>query len=251
MSARQAFLEHYLRYLGVPAASREREQTVFVCPRREDPICVHTFALAIGTFLRDGPVVSVAPRHAESLRERLAGRVPDDLEDLRLVLDDAFADALGLYWAKRMVRLTVGFEELVRPEALGRVRALREEDRDRWIRFQNLDRAPRFLQKAWAVKTREIRDGRHFVIAADGEIVSAAFVSDLHDGGGNIAVGTRPEHRRRGYGRAVVAAAASWCHERDTVPVYWADLANRPSIALAESLGFLRVAEEIAVTQRR
>jgi len=56
---------------------------------------------------------------------------------------------------------------------------------------------------------------------------------------GFAAIEVDPEHRRRGYSRAVMAALVSWAHERGATRAYLEVMAdNQPALALYASLGF-------------
>jgi hypothetical protein len=58
-----------------------------------------------------------------------------------------------------------------------------------------------------------------------------------------IAVGVEPGYQQRGMGKAVVAYAIADILRQGKVPVYWPDsLENKASYALADSLGFQKVA---------
>jgi RimJ/RimL family protein N-acetyltransferase len=92
-------------------------------------------------------------------------------------------------------------------------------------------------------------EGGVFVLRADdGTIVSEAGIKEIGDTGDilEIAVGTEEGHRQRGYGKAVVARAMAEIIDRGAVPTYVPNrLSNEASYALAESLGFENVGEEL------
>jgi RimJ/RimL family protein N-acetyltransferase len=67
----------------------------------------------------------------------------------------------------------------------------------------------------------------------------------------SIGVLTHPEHRRRGHGKAVVGAAMSDAFSQGFLVLYRTLLANRASVALAESLGCRDYARFLAVHLRR
>lgn len=73
----------------------------------------------------------------------------------------------------------------------------------------------------------------------DGVIVSVAYVVTSTDGFADLGVDTRSTHRRRGHARAVLGALASAVIASGRTPVMGALDANRESIALADSLGFV------------
>lgn len=90
---------------------------------------------------------------------------------------------------------------------------------------------------------RNFDGGGYVVRADDGSIAAYAGIKNkglLQE----IAVGTEPDYRRRGMGKAVVAAAVAQILHNGRVPVYWPDsVENLASYQLAYALGFQKVAE--------
>lgn len=85
--------------------------------------------------------------------------------------------------------------------------------------------------------------GTYAIFDQDNQIVSCAGIKD-HGFINEIAVGTEPEHRKKGMGKAVVACAVADILSRDRIPVYVPDsLTNDGSYALARSLGFEKIGE--------
>ena len=84
----------------------------------------------------------------------------------------------------------------------------------------------------------EFSGGTYVIFDPDDQILSWAGIKD-HGAINEIAVGTVPEHRRRGLGKAAVACAVADILSRGRVPVYVPDaVTNQGSYALARSLGF-------------
>jgi RimJ/RimL family protein N-acetyltransferase len=54
----------------------------------------------------------------------------------------------------------------------------------------------------------------------------------------DIGVLTHPAFRRRGLGRAVVAAICRWCGTRAVLPLYRCDAENAGSRGVAQAVGF-------------
>jgi RimJ/RimL family protein N-acetyltransferase len=71
-----------------------------------------------------------------------------------------------------------------------------------------------------------------------GEVVAAASLNWQSPHFGEIAVQTRPQNRRQGWGRSVVAALTQHLLDSGRVPLYVVAEDNLPSIQLAEALGF-------------
>jgi GNAT superfamily N-acetyltransferase len=72
-----------------------------------------------------------------------------------------------------------------------------------------------------------------------GEIVASAALNWQSPTFAEIAVFTRPDQRRQGWGRSVVAAMVQELLDSGRVPLYVVAEENQPSIQLAESVGFV------------
>ena len=242
------FREHHRRFLGIVEDEFDAGRRVFSCPWRGHPICFHAFTAAIATEWRGEVVLSVRPQDLAEMEEAYGGGpIPALGEALREDLDARFRERLMVPGVSSMYRYTVRPDWLRWPAGTDDVKALGPGDRRLFAEFV-ANRAQ--LGRAWKLREEQFRDRRFFGVWSDGARAGYAEVSDLHVGGGNIAVAIRPSQRRRGHGRAAVAWAARWCLERDVVPVYWVQADNTPSIALAESLGFRRQTEEVTVKYR-
>lgn len=71
------------------------------------------------------------------------------------------------------------------------------------------------------------------------ELVAAASLNWQSPYFGEIAVNTKPQYRRRGWGRSVVAAMAQHLLESGRIPLYAVAEENKASIQLAEAVGFV------------
>lgn len=71
------------------------------------------------------------------------------------------------------------------------------------------------------------------------ETVATASLNWLSPHFGEIAVMTKPEHRRQGWGRSVVSALSSYLLENGRTPLYAVSESNSASLQLASSLGFV------------
>lgn len=80
------------------------------------------------------------------------------------------------------------------------------------------------------------RLGLGFVVLQDGEPVSGASSYASFDGGIEIEIDTKPEHRRLGLASACGASLISECLARNLYPSW--DAQNAHSLALAEKLGY-------------
>ena len=63
----------------------------------------------------------------------------------------------------------------------------------------------------------------------------------------HVGVVTHPDHRGRGYGRAVVSATTAQALADGFIVLYQTALVNRPSVALATGLGYREYATHLAV----
>jgi GNAT superfamily N-acetyltransferase len=89
----------------------------------------------------------------------------------------------------------------------------------------------------------EFSGGTYAVLNGEGRILAWAGIKD-HGSINEIAVGTDPQHRRQGLGKAVLSWAVAEILARGRVPVYVPDaLDNAASYALARSLGFEKIGE--------
>lgn len=90
-----------------------------------------------------------------------------------------------------------------------------------------------------AKEVDEAAGGVRWAILRDGRIASRLLVQRVSEHLAEVAdVCTRRELRRRGYGAAVVQQVVRRLHERGLTATYSVHPSNRPSIRLAESVGF-------------
>lgn len=78
--------------------------------------------------------------------------------------------------------------------------------------------------------------GLGFVAVCDGETVCGASTYNYFDGGIEIEIGTKTEHRRKGIAAACAARLILECLDRGLYPSW--DAANSMSAALAQKLGY-------------
>jgi GNAT superfamily N-acetyltransferase len=238
-------------FLGIDPVLVDAGESVFPCERRAQPFGSWFRQVLISTVSGDALVHSVAPEFAADLAG-IAAELPSAISDEALfILDDFFVERIRwtLLRVDSYARMTVESRDFRdRSEADVEVTALEENPRGKELFFSLLGRRGRkFKEMRWQNLREPVSQGRYFVVLSDGEIASWAAITDIDFGGGNIAVSTRAEYRKKGYGRACVAKATDWCIENDLLPIYLVAESNEPSVRLAESLGFEIRSREIVV----
>lgn len=245
------FEEHYDLFLGIDSGRVDAGEKVFPCQRRAEPFGAWFRQVLISTARGGDLVHSTAPEFADELRQ-LAGELPASIDDETMfLLDDFFVERIRwtLLRIDTYARMTIGSpDHLDRTRGDVEVVALEDNPFGKRVFFDMIGRrGQEFKSMRWRSVRELIAEGRYFVAMSDGEIASWAAITDIDFGGANIAVSTRPEHRKKGYGRACVARATGWCIENDLLPVYLVAESNMPSVRLAESLGFETRSREIVV----
>ena len=86
-----------------------------------------------------------------------------------------------------------------------------------------------------------------FLIRSGGETVAQAGVNWASPHFAELAVQTAPAARRRGWGRAVLAACSNWAVQSSRRALYVVEPQNAPSIALAESVGYVRTGARLSI----
>ena len=74
--------------------------------------------------------------------------------------------------------------------------------------------------------------------SGESEVAADASLNWQSPAFGEIAVNTRPQYRRQGWGRSVVAALSQYLIDSGRTPLYVVSEENAASIQLAESVGF-------------
>ena len=114
---------------------------------------------------------------------------------------------------------------------------------EEYLRLYALD-ARRFEPIVNVLVTRSTGPGNlpRFAIrssqSGEEEVVASATLNWQSPVFGEIAVSTRPQHRRQGWGRSVVAALSQYLIDSGRTPLYVVAEENAASMQLAESVGF-------------
>lgn len=131
--------------------------------------------------------------------------------------------------------------QMFRPYKRYEVTELRESDRDIFLSHKDWF-GP--FEGYWSESRRNTRVFTIFELDIP---VSTAYTMSNSIYAWEIAVWTREGHRRRGYGKAVVAAAVEATFASGKLPLYSASWKNAASRQLAESLGFQFYCENYAI----
>ena len=114
---------------------------------------------------------------------------------------------------------------------------------EEYLRLYALD-ARRFEPIVNVLVTRSTGPGNlpRFAIrssqSGEEEVVASATLNWQSPAFGEIAVSTRPQHRRPGWGRSVAAALSQYLIDSGRTPLYVVAEENAASMQLAESVGF-------------
>ena len=94
-----------------------------------------------------------------------------------------------------------------------------------------------------------LKRGFGYAVLADGELVSGASTMTVYDGGAEMQVATREDHRRKGLGLSCAAALIKECVRRMMRPCW--DAANPASMEMALKLGYEYKGEYITIRMSR
>ena len=244
------FYQYYQKYLGVDPERLKAGYQVFPCERRAGSFAFFYVHHLISTVIDGNVIFSISPEFAPAFDIQ---RIPilDNIvnEKLLKMIDDVFFDFLPvlLYSTRLMMRMTLDKGELVKQKKKIQVNVLSESDSTRFI-SRWIVRGKRSIEYLWNARAETVRAGRYFTVFEKDEIASSAYISDIDYQGANITVGTGLKFRNKGFGKAVVSHATEWCFSHGYRPIYQVDINNKPSIKLAESLGFRKISREVVVS---
>lgn len=244
-----AYKEHYAQFLGYKL---EQVGKVITChsPLR-DKIANHRQPLIL-SFMRNGQtVISVSSDLQNKLR-----RLSHKLSTIKLspvqwfkIVDDFIFEQYKLYHIEHFIRMTIEPENFVEIKKQDCVRPLVLSDKYLLLNQGQLPkRGKKYQDHFWEQNLKSIKESRSFGLIRSRQNLSWATVEPIDCGAGNIAVATKEDHRKKGYGKMVVSAAVQWCFDHDILPIYYVKSDNVASIALARSLGFKPKNKEIIVS---
>ena len=236
------FNAYYIKYLGISIKDLNNGKSIFKCSQREKPINNWYFQHLIITKINGMNVFSITPSMYKDFVDFITPFENMDIMQISKVLKEFFDNKLEKYTIRKMYRMTLDVApkisnipnnvlRLTKEILMNNVQAIDEEEKE----------------KLWHRKSDEVNQGRQYVILEGNKIVSYCKVSNIDCNGGNLTVYTNEKYRNKGYGSLVSIGAIKWCIEDGVVPIYWVDEKNAASIALAKSLGFKVMSEEIVV----
>jgi RimJ/RimL family protein N-acetyltransferase len=246
MDYKKQFNNYYNEYLGLSLPDFTEGERIFECEQRQKPINNWHLQHLIITTLHGIIIYSIAPKLIREFSDYMSPYLQMDFTNSTLTLQNFFDHRLVDYTIRRMYRMTIDANlirlnrnkthqnaavSLTKDIMLNNIQSDSEEEKNR----------------VWLRKKDEIEQGRQYVILEGNKIVSYCKISDIVFGGANLVVYTDENYRNKGFGKAVVIEAIHWCSKHQVSPIYWVDHNNLSSIALAKSLGFHIMAEEIVV----
>ncbi|WP_440988282.1 GNAT family N-acetyltransferase [Haloarchaeobius baliensis] len=224
----QALETYWTDQLGVPGDAFESEGVVVGETGAEAGIQV---------FVRDGTVAIGAPSpHVADCRAHAA--------DLAAVATDDPA-ALTRWVADHVTTVETvlgpayyGYTDAERFEPVASAaRVLTADDEAAYDRFRTAVPA-----EEWDAGGPAFEPGETVGVAADGQLVAAAGYEVWDEQVAHVGVVTHPDHRSRGFGRAVVSRATERALDAGLWPQYRTLDAWPWSVSLADGLGFERFA---------
>ncbi len=99
----------------------------------------------------------------------------------------------------------------------------------------------------WRSKKRFLDEGVGFCVLHDGKVVSHCLSDSVAASRCELGVGTEPDYRRLGLGRAAAAAAVAECLRRGIADIEWhSHASNRGSLAVARQIGLVELDRHVA-----
>lgn len=184
-------------------------------------------------------VISVSPTLVDSIRVRLHKQAPVsllDAENLRPLFEQPIHHTVGPSYqgyAEREHFLPISSESVRRlspneREALEQLKATCDPTE-------------------WEQSGTDRADSDLFGLFSREELVAVAHYAIWAEAAASIGVLTHPAHRGQNSGKAIVSAAMQDAFTRGYLVLYQALFANRPSVAVATTLGFQAYAQTLGV----
>ncbi len=239
--------DYYQKFLCAGSALRTNGRLVSSCERRSNQYAFYYIHHLIAANVSGEILHSVSPIFVNDYScyiQHIQAKSIDN--ELLKEIDDVFFKLLPpfAYSVKHMKRMTTTELNKHVCEDL-QITRLGESHIPEVYNLPN--RGKLYTEYMWEAKIDAVEAGQYFIGLVDGEIATSAFITDIDYRGANIAVGTRPKFRNRGYGKVIVSHLTEWCISNGYLPIYLVDSNNVPSIKLAQSLGYEVKSDEIVV----
>ncbi len=230
------FNKYYYGFLGVNDDRLHYKVMVTESIYRDKPLNNQYFYPVIVSEYNDKKICSSSSKFIDICKSRFDGSV----QSIELILDYMRIEEPS-YRLRKMRRYTIeGTEKILDTKAITMT-----EEIVRSIQFKGHMDIEKFIER----KKEVIKEGRQFIITEENTMAALALISDIYEGGCNIAVFTNEDYRKMGYGKEVVKGCVNWCKERNLVPIYLVEEENHASIKLAESVGFKLKSREWIVSK--
>lgn len=164
--------------------------------------------------------------------------------EIIFIFQNIFSNILDDFEVKEMYRMCKYTKENIeRSNAV----LLNDSTKQYFMNTGNKARDISFKEKKWNELKYILDSEMIYIVPKDNKIASMAFTSDIYNKGANIVVSTSEEHRRKGYGKMVVASLTNKVLGKELLPIYFVNVNNEASINLAKSLEYENMALEIVV----
>ena len=244
MEYSENFQRYYFKYMGITPQDLAGRKNIFSSSQRERPLNNWYFQHLIVTNVNNINVFSIVPGMYKDFKGYITPFKDMDISEMTGVLRVFFDGKFEDYSIRKMYRMTLDSapkDLMVDNIAVKLTKEILINN------LQSISINHDEINEIWCRKKNEVNQGRQYVILDKSKIVSYCKVSNIDYNGGNLTVYTQEKYRNRGYGKSVSIEAIKWCDDNGIIPIYWVDEKNATSVALAKSLGFKIMSEEIVV----
>ncbi len=226
---KESYLTYYQKYLN-----HNTQTAVVSCEQRRRPLNEHYYYYVIATEIEGKEIYSVHPElYSSFMRIKRQDSIQKTLEVFQLKHPSlTLRHFYRMSLRKNMKMLNNEAKVFTKEDLENSIQSLTEEEKTLHRKRQQ----------------RYIEQKNKFIVKKDGQIAAIARITDVDHGGGNIAVYSNPEFRRKGYGQMVARKCIDWCADHNLIPIYLVDVDNTASVKLAKSLGFTCYSKEYALS---
>lgn len=226
--------KHYKEFIGIDTNEFNSGKRIFQCNYRDLPLNNRYFYPIIKTNYLGQTILSVSPDYFEEI---------NDLYNKFSSIDYIISEFLGRH-KKFRDRKMYRFAYIDKAKKGNISQKMNIDD------VYRLDFGEDFDFEEYKDRKKTIfADGRQFIVEETNKIASIGFISEIRAGGGNIVVMTMENNRNKGYGKEVVKGCINWCIENNVLPIYLVEDKNHISKRIPESLGFIKICEEIIISE--